>query len=81
MTHLRTAVIQLNSRNNVAENMSVVEQALDGAAALGAQFVALPEYWTYLGPYTGFEEAAQTLFGPAITLLQEKARQHKMIII
>ena len=80
MTYLRTAVIQLNSRNNVAENMSVVEQALDRAAALGAQFVALPEYWTYLGPYTGFEEAAQTLSGPAITLLQEKARQHKMIV-
>ena len=80
MTYLRTAVIQLNSRNHVAENMSIVEQSLNHAAAMGAQFVALPEYWTYLGPYTGFEDAAQTLTGPAITLLQEKARQHKMIV-
>jgi predicted amidohydrolase len=71
MTYLRTAVIQLNSRNHVAENMSVVEQSLDRAAMMGAQFVALPEYWTYLGPYTGFEDAAQTLTGPAITLLQD----------
>ncbi|GAC1423335.1 MAG: carbon-nitrogen hydrolase family protein [Ktedonobacteraceae bacterium] len=80
MTYLRTAVIQLNSRSHVTENMSVVEQSLDRAAMLGAQFVALPEYWTYLGPYTGFEAAAQTLSGPAITLLQAKARQHKMIV-
>ncbi len=80
MTYLRTAVIQLNSQGNVAENMSIVEQSLDHAATMGAQFVALPEYWTYLGPYTGFEDAAQTLTGPAIALLQEKARQHKMIV-
>ena len=80
MTYLRTAVVQLNSRSHVAENMSTVEQSLDHAASLGAQFVALPEYWTYLGPYTGFEDASQTLTGPAIALLQEKARQHNMIV-
>ena len=80
MTYLRTAVIQLNSRGNVAENMSTVEQSLDHAATMGAQFIALPEYWTYLGPYTGFEDAAQTLSGSAITMLQEKARKHKVIV-
>ena len=80
MTQLRTAVIQLNSRDQFAANMAAVEQALDRAAALGAQFVSLPEFWSYLGPYTGFEEAAQTLDGPAIALLQEKARKHKMIV-
>ncbi len=80
MTYLRTGVIQLNSRGNVDENMSIVEKSLDRAAALGAQFVALPEYWTYLGPYAGFEQAAQTLSGPAMQLLQEKARQHSMIV-
>ncbi len=80
MTYVRTAVVQLNSRGNVDENLSIVEQSLDRAASLGAQFVALPEYWTYLGPYPGFEDAAQTLSGPAIQLLQAKARQHKMIV-
>ena len=80
MTQLRTAVIQLNSRDQLAANMAAVEQALDRAAALGAQFVSLPEFWSYLGPYTGFEEAAQTLDGSAIALLQEKARKHKMIV-
>jgi predicted amidohydrolase len=53
---------------------------LERAASLGADFVTLPEFWTYLGPYSGFEKAAQTLSGPAITMVQEKARRHKMIV-
>jgi deaminated glutathione amidase len=78
--HLRTAVVQLNSRDNPVENLTNVEQSLDRAADMGAQFVALPEFWTYLGPYSGFEQAAQTIPGPAIERLQEKARKHKMIV-
>ena len=80
MTSLRVALVQLNTRQNVAENMSIVDQSLERAATLGAEFVTLPEFWTYLGPYSGFEQAAQTLSGPAIMLLQEKARKHKMIV-
>jgi predicted amidohydrolase len=78
--HLKTAVIQLNSRDNPAENLATVERFLDGAADMGAQFVGLPEFWTYLGPYAGFDEAAQTIPGPAIERLQEKARRYKMIV-
>src|SRR5438093_718457 len=64
--HLRAAAIQLNSRNNPAENLATVEHFLEQAADMGAQFVSLPEFWTYLGPYSGFDEAAQTIPGPAI---------------
>jgi predicted amidohydrolase len=78
--HLRTAVVQMNSRDNPAENLSNVERFLDQAADMGAQFAALPEFWIYLGPYSGFDEAAQTIPGPIIERLQEKARQHKMIV-
>lgn len=78
--HLRTAVMQLNSRDNPAENLATVERFLDRAADMGAQFVGLPEFWTYLGPYAGFAEAAQTIPGPAIERLQEKARRHRMIV-
>ena len=77
---IRMAVIQLNSRNIPSENMAAVEQSLDRAAEMGAEFVALPELWTYLGPYSGYDEAAQTIPGPAIALLQEKAREHNMIV-
>src|SRR5438105_15832744 len=78
--HLRTAVIQLNSRSDPAENLASVEHFLDQAADMGAQFVALPELWTYLGPYSGFDAAAQTIPGPTIERLQEKARKHNMIV-
>lgn len=78
--HLRTAVVQLNSRDNPAENLATVERFLDQAADMGAQFVALPEFWTYLGPYAGFAAAAQTIPGPAIERLQEKARRYRMIV-
>lgn len=77
---VRMAVIQLNSRTNPSENQAVVEQLLDRAADMGAQFVGLPELWTYLGPYSGYEAAAQTIPGPAIELLQAKARKHNMIV-
>ncbi|GAC1566306.1 MAG: hypothetical protein NVS3B14_07570 [Ktedonobacteraceae bacterium] len=78
--HLKTAVIQLNSRDNPAENLSKVELFLDRAADMGAEFVALPEFWSYLGPYSGFDAAAQTIPGPFIERLQEKARRHHMIV-
>lgn len=78
--HLKTAVIQLNSRDNLTENLSTVERFLDASADMGAEFAALPEYWSYLGPYSGFDEASQTIPGPAIERLQEKARKHSMII-
>ena len=78
--HLKTAVIQLNSRDNPAENLSQVELFLDRAADMGAEFVALPEFWSYLGPYSGFDEAAQTIPGPFIERLQEKARRYSMIV-
>ncbi len=78
--HLKTAVIQVNSRDNPAENLTNVERFLDQAADMGAQFAGLPEYWSYLGPYSGFDDAAQTIPGPFVERLQEKARKHKMIV-
>src|SRR5438132_2804842 len=78
--HLKTAVIQVNSRDNPAENLSIVERFLDQAADMVAEFAWLPEFWTYLGPYSGFDAAAQTIPGPVIECLQEKARTYKMIV-
>src|SRR5436309_4666493 len=78
--HLRTAVVQVNSRDNPAENLSNVERFLDQAADMGAQFVGLPEFWTYLGPYSGFDNVAQSIPGPVVERLQEKARKYKMMV-
>lgn len=78
--HLKTAVIQVNARDNSTENLANVERLLDQAAGMGAQFASLPEFWSYLGPYSGFDEVAQTVPGPLIERLQEKARQHGIIV-
>jgi predicted amidohydrolase len=78
--HLKTAVLQVNTQDQPAENLATVERLLDSAANMGVQFASLPEYWPYLGPYAGFDAAAQAVPGPLIERLQEKARQHKMIV-
>jgi deaminated glutathione amidase len=77
---LRTVAIQLNSQNSLEKNMAAVDHYLDRAANVGAQFVALPELWTYLGPLAGYKEAAQTLSGPAIQMLREKARRYSIVV-
>ena len=77
---LKIAAIQVNSRDNLADNLATVERLLDEAAAQGAQCASLPEYWPYLGPYAGFDQVAQNVPGPLIERLQEKARQHRMIV-
>ncbi len=78
--HLRTAAIQLNSQDHPDENIATVAQWLDRAGDERAEFAALPELWTYRGPYKGYDKAAQTLSGAAITMLREKARKHNMMI-
>lgn len=78
--HLKIAVIQVNSQDDPAQNLAMVEHFVDQAATMGAQCVALPEYWSYLGHADGFEQAAQTVPGPFIERLQEKARQHRMLV-
>jgi deaminated glutathione amidase len=78
--HLRTAAIQLNSQDSPAENIATVAHMLDRAGEERAEFAVLPELWIYRGPYRGYDKAAQTLSGSAITMLQEKARKHNMIV-
>src|SRR5581483_4101217 len=78
--HLKVAVLQVNTRDNPEENLAAVERLLDQAADMGAQFACLPEYWSYLGPYSAFDRVAQTVPGPFIERLQEKARRYGMIV-
>lgn len=78
--HLNVAALQINACEHPEENLAVVEQLLDQAAGMGAQCICLPEYWSYLGPYSAFDRVAQTVPGPFIERLQEKARQHGVIV-
>jgi predicted amidohydrolase len=64
---MRAAAVQLNSTDDQGRNLEVAEKLVRDAAADGAELVALPEKWTFLGPPEGIAEAAEPLSGPSIT--------------
>src|SRR5215216_3500989 len=73
---LRVAAIQMNSRDDKSQNIETALRLIDRAAGTGARLVALPEVWAYLGPEAGNRESADSIPGPAIELLAERARRH-----
>lgn len=72
----RVAAVQMNSRDDKAENVATALELIDRAAATGARLVALPEVWTYLGDDEGNRENAEPAPGPTIARLAERARRH-----
>jgi predicted amidohydrolase len=62
---MRVAAIQLNATDDYGRNLEIAERLVREAAADGAEFVALPEKWTFLGPPEGIVEAAEPLDGNA----------------
>jgi predicted amidohydrolase len=64
---MRVAAIQLNATDDYDRNLEVAERLVREAAADGAELVALPEKWTFLGPPEGIAEHAEPLSGPAIS--------------
>ena len=64
---MRAAAIQLNSTDDHDRNLEVAEKLVRDAAADGAELVALPEKWTFLGPPEGIADAAEPLSGRSIT--------------
>ena len=64
---MRAAAVQLNSTDDQGRNLEVAEKLVRDAAADGAELVALPEKWTFLGPPEGIAEAAEPVSGPSIT--------------
>jgi predicted amidohydrolase len=73
---LRVAAVQMNSRDDKAFNIQTALALIDRAAGTGARLVALPEIWTYLGPPEGNRDNAESIPGPAIELLADRARRH-----
>src|SRR3990172_2228921 len=49
MSHVRVALCQMQSGEDVEENVRVAEELLDGAADGGADLAALPEGFSYHG--------------------------------
>jgi predicted amidohydrolase len=60
---LNVAAVQLSSGSDVAHNVDEAERLVNVAADRGAQYVQLPEYFNFLGPFSGFEGAAESIPG------------------
>ena len=73
---IAVALVQMNTDNDVAANHAAAFDGIDRAAATGARLVSLPEVWTYLGPDEGNDAAAETIPGPLVEQLAERARRH-----
>jgi predicted amidohydrolase len=61
--NLNVAAVQLSSGSDVAHNVDEAERLVNVAADRGAQYVQLPEYFNFLGPFGGFESAAESVPG------------------
>jgi predicted amidohydrolase len=82
---MRVAVVQLNSQDNLHENLSRVSDWIAQAAAEGAQFVTLPENFAYMGEEAKKREVAERLDGafpgPILSTLADAATRHGVWIL
>jgi predicted amidohydrolase len=77
---MRVAAVQLNSRDDKAANVAAAEALIVRAAEQGAQVVALPELWTYLGPEAGSAANAEPIPGPVTDRLAALARRYGILL-
>ena len=78
---MRVAAVQLNSTDDYRRNVAIAERLVREAAADGAELVALPEKWTFLGPSKGIREHAQPLSGEAFGAASEWARELRIHLV
>jgi predicted amidohydrolase len=82
---MRAAVVQLNAQDDVFENLSRVRHWVGRAAAAGAQLVALPENFAFMGEEGTKRELAERVDGatpgPVLGALIEGAREHGVWIV
>ncbi|MBI4795792.1 MAG: carbon-nitrogen hydrolase family protein [Deltaproteobacteria bacterium] len=69
------AAIQLNSTPDMEGNLTRARSLIEEAASRGAQLIALPEHFAYLGPEDKKPPSAQALDGPLLSEFRELARK------
>lgn len=78
---MKVAVVQMNSGEDKAQNLSAAERLLVEAAERGAQLAVLPELFTYLGRRRQHREVADAIPGTTSELLTRIARQRHLHIV
>ncbi|MDD2902598.1 MAG: carbon-nitrogen hydrolase family protein [Syntrophales bacterium] len=72
---MQVAAVQLNSTPDLDHNLSRARALIAEAASQGAQLIALPEHFAYLGPEDVKPPSAQPLDGPLVSEFRELARK------
>ncbi len=80
MTKLTVAAVQLSSGSDPTRNVDGAARLVDEAADRGARYVQLPEYFNYLGPFSGFGDAAESIPGPTTTRMAELAKSRSLTL-
>ena len=73
---MRVALVQMNSKDEKAENLERAEMLIAQAAAWGSDLVVLPELWTYLGPSKRHAEVAEPIPGETTEFLARLAGRY-----
>ena len=77
----RIALAQTTSRDEVAENLAVARSLVDQAVSCGADLLAFPEVFLYLGGRRKKLQIAEPLDGPLVSEFQELAARHGLMIL
>ncbi len=70
---LNVAAVQLSSGSDIARNVEAAIELVHEAADRGAQYVQVPEYFNFLGPFSGFADAAEPVPGDTTRRMAEVA--------
>lgn len=77
---IKVATTSLTAKDNKATNISEALRLIDEAANKGANWVLLPEVFTYHGPYEKLAEVAEQDKGELYQRLAKKAAEHKIVL-
>ncbi|MEE8435695.1 MAG: carbon-nitrogen hydrolase family protein [bacterium] len=81
MPKSRIALAQMTSTSDFDANLAEAFALIDQAAAGGAQLVAFPEVFLYLGGHRGKLENAAEVDGPLVSRFREVAHRHHIMIL
>jgi deaminated glutathione amidase len=77
---LRVAAVQMSSGSDPSRNVEEAEQLVKVAADQGARYVQVPEYFNFLGPFSGFAGAAEPVPGPTTDRMATLAKSRDLTL-